>query len=86
MIDSIFEGNKYRFCKHKERTYWVGESGSGGYYPGKNCVAPSSIWGELQAEAVKAGHSKEEFFSEKPEQKEKKTRTKKSKKPSISIF
>jgi hypothetical protein len=86
VIDSIFEGNKYRFCKTDRKSYWLGLSGRGGYYPGDNCVAPVCIWGALQDSAIEAGHSKDEFFTEKLEQKEKKTRVKKTKGPSISIF
>ena len=87
MIESIFQGNKYRFCKDKRRKYWLGISGSGGMFPGKHCVAPMSIWGELESIAIEAGHSKEEFLLEKKEQKAKRARaSKKAKGPSISIF
>lgn len=87
MIESIFEGNKYRFCKDKKRKYWLGISGRGGLFPGVHCVAPMSIWGELQAIAIEDGHSKADFMLEKHEEKTKRTRApKKAKGPSISIF
>lgn len=87
MIESIFEGNKYRFCKDKKQKYWLGISGKGGLFPGEHCLAPVSIWGELQSIAVESGHSKAEFMLDKEEKKTKRTRaSKKAKGPSISIF
>ena len=87
MIETIFEGSKYRFCKDKGRKYWIGISGRGSMYPGNHCVAPSCMWGILEKTAIESGISKEEFICRK-EVKEKKSRvsSKKNNGPSISIF
>jgi len=93
MIESIFKGNTYRFCKTDKGNYWVGANRSLGggwgsnYYPGNNCHAPMCIWGELQQIAIASGVPAESFRSQKPEVKEKRERvSKKSNRPSISIF
>ena len=93
MIESIFKGNKYRYCKSEKGNYWIGANRSLGggwgsnYYPGNNCTAPRCIWTELQEIAVSSGISSDEFITMKPEVKEKKKRSAKKKdRPSISIF
>jgi len=93
MIESIFKGNTYRFCKTDKGNYWVGANRSLGggwgsnYYPGNNCTAPRCIWGELVEIAIASGVPAESFCSPKPEVKEKRERvSKKSNRPSISIF
>ena len=88
MIDLIYGGNKYRFCKGDKRSYWLGvDRGNRGssFYPGNNCVVPMAYWSELQKAAIANGASKEDFVTKK-EKKVSKTRTKKSKGLSISIF
>jgi len=87
MIEAIFEGNKYRFCKSNKGNYWLGITGSGGLYPGNHCIAPRCTWPELQTQAIADGHALSDFASLKSEKKEGKKRTvKKSIRPSISIF
>ena len=87
MIETIFEGNKYRFCKSSKGNYWLGITGSGGLYPGNYCIAPRCAWPQLQTQAIADGHALSDFASLKPEKKERKQRTaKKSNRPSISIF
>jgi hypothetical protein len=92
MIESIFKGNKYRYCKSDKGNYWVGANRSLGggwgsnYYPGNNCHAPTCIWTELQEIAVSSGVCSDEFITKKPEVKEKKAARKKNNGPSISIF
>ncbi len=86
MIEAIFDGNKYRYCKTKKGNYWVGVSGNGGLYPGANTVAPVSLWSELQRSAIAGGCSRSDFVTEKPEKKKSVRAAKKSNGPSISIF
>ena len=87
MIESIFEGNKYRFCKSEKGSYWLGVAGNGGLFPGANCVAPSGMWSDLQTAAIEAGHEPSEFRTEKKEKKSvRSSRKKKSDRPSIAIF
>ena len=86
MIEAIFEGSKYRYCKSEKGNYWIGISGNGRFYPGAHTIAPISIWSSLQKSALSAGHSKAEFVTEKPEPKKSVRTQKKSKGPSISIF
>jgi len=86
MIESILYGSKYRFCKTDKGNYWVGVSGMGHPFPGANTTAPMAIWSDLQKSAIEAGHSKEEFITEKPEKKSRVRAEKKSNGPSISIF
>ena len=90
MIEVVFEGGLYRFCKSdKSRNYWLGiGKRTGRYHPGSSCVAPLCIWGELQSIAVESGICKTNFITP-PKSEEKKQRTprkKKDSKPSISIF
>ena len=87
MIESIFEGNKYKFCKSEKGSYWLGVAGSGGLFPGANCVAPSGMWSDLQTAAIEAGHERSEFMTKKKEKKSiRVSRKKKSDRPSIAIF
>ena len=87
MIETIFEGNKYRFCKTDKGNYWLGISGRGGkFYPGHQCIAPICIWSQLQESAIELGHSRSDFVTEKPEKSRSIRGPRKSKKPSISIF
>lgn len=93
MIESVFKGNTYRYCKGKNGNYWVGASRSlsagwgSSYFPGNNCTAPTSIWGELQSIAIASGTPREAFRSPKPEETKKSSpRKKKVSGPSISIF
>jgi len=92
MIESVFKGNTYRFCKGERGNYWVGSNRSLGggwganYYPGNNCTAPMVIWGELQRIAIASGVPAEAFRSPEPEEKKRSPRKKKESKPSISIF
>ena len=45
MIETVFEGNKYSYHKRDgKRGMWFGLSGSGGLFPGANCVAPRIAW------------------------------------------
>jgi len=88
VIDVVYGGNKYRFCKGDKRSYWLGiDRGSLGnsFYPGTNCVVPMAYWSELQKAAIASGASKEDFMRKK-EKKVSKSRKKKSKGLSISIF
>ena len=86
MIEAIFDGNKYRYCKSKKGNYWIGVSGNGGLYPGANTIAPRALWPELQGAAMAGGCSRSDFVTEKPEKKASVRGPRKSKKPSISIF
>jgi hypothetical protein len=87
MIESIFQGNTYRFHKNSRGNYWTGVSGSGGMFPGANCIAPLCIFGELQKIAVAAGHCRSNFIREEKEKTPKKrSRTAKKNPNSISIF
>ena len=88
MIEVLFEGGTYRFCKSEvSRNYWIGTGKRrGSFHPGSSCIAPLCIWGELQSIAVESGVCKTTFVSAKPEPKAKTPRKKKSTKPSISIF
>ena len=86
MIEAIFDGNKYRYCKSKKGNYWIGVSGNGGLYPGANTIAPRALWPELQGAAMAGGCSKTDFVTEKPEKKRSVRTAKKSNGPSISIF
>lgn len=86
MIEAIFEGCKYRYCKSEKGNYWIGISGSGRFYPGAHTIAPISIWSDLQKSAMSAGYSKAEFVVERPEKKKSIRTAKKSNGPSISIF
>jgi hypothetical protein len=88
MIDIVYGGNKYRFCKGGKRSYWLainrGNQGNS-FYPGNNCVVPVAYWSELQKAAIASGASMEDFMRKK-EKKVIKSRKKKSKGLSISIF
>jgi len=87
VIETIFKGNKYRFCKSDKGNYWIGISGRGGnLYPGQHCIAPVCLWSQLQETAIESGHSRSDFLTEKPEKKASVRGPRKSKKPSISIF
>lgn len=88
MIEVLFEGGLYRFCKSEvSRNYWIGVGKRrGSFHPGSSCVAPLCIWGELQSIAVESGVCKTNFTTPKVEEKPKAARKKKSSKPSISIF
>jgi hypothetical protein len=87
MIESIFEGNKYKFCKGEKGSYWLGVAGNGGLFPGANCIAPSVTWPHLQSAAIEAGHERSEFVTKKKEKKSVgSSRKKKSDRPSIAIF
>lgn len=94
MIESVFKGNTYRYCKTDTGNYWIGANRATGggwgsnYFPGNNCLAPRMIWGELQDIAMSSGTPAIEFRSVKPEVKAKASSPRASKKPknSISIF
>lgn len=87
MIEAVFEGNRYSYHKRAgESGQWFGLSGSGGLFPGANCLAPMIAWPELVKAAVGSGVCNSEFRPAKPEQKSTKKRSKKVSGPSISIF
>jgi hypothetical protein len=87
MIETVFEGNRYSYHKRDgKRGMWFGLSGSGGLFPGANCVAPRITWPELVKSAVASGVSRSEFAAPKLEKKPTKKRSKKISGPSISIF
>jgi len=87
MIETIFEGNKYRFYKSDKGNYWLGITGNGGLFPGSQCVAPRCVWPSLIRQALSEGHSSDDFITKKTEKKEQKQRaSKKADRPSISIF
>lgn len=87
MIEAVFEGNKYSYHRRDgKRGEWFGSSGSGGLYPGANCVAPRITWPELVKNAVASGIPRSEFATPEPAKKPAKKRSKKISGPSISIF
>ena len=89
MIEVIYGGNKYRYCKSDRGSYWIGiQRGNkkGDLYSGDNCIVAMGHWPELRKAAIESGTAPEDFITKKAESKAKKARKKKSKGPSISIF
>ena len=91
MIEAVFEGNRYSYHKKSGTSgQWLGMSGSGGLFPGANCVAPMIAWPELLKVAVAGGVCRSEFRppepKQKPTKKPAKNRSRKISGPSISIF
>lgn len=90
---SIFEheGNQYHISNGDFFGYKKNRDVSCTMYPGDNCLVPLCMRPELAASAIASGISEDVIFPrrkppESPAKSEAKTRKKKSKGPSISIF
>lgn len=91
MLEVVFEGNTYRFCRGEKKAYWLAIS-RGNKAPchpafsGSNCVVPSSFWSDLRQSAIEGGVDAVMFDTPKIEKKKSASRRKRQVKNVISIF
>ena len=93
MLEIVFEGNTYRFCRDEGKAYWLSisrgkDSVSHPAFSGSNLVVPSSFWSDLRQSAIDGGVSSVAFDPPVVAKKERKAslRRKRQVKNVISIF
>jgi hypothetical protein len=92
MIEVVYDGNRFKFCREGKRAYWLCVSRDSNTnsqaFSGANCVAPSGFWKDLRAAAVETGVD-ESLFSAPVKEKKTRKRSKKDRdllRNVISIF
>ena len=59
MIEVVYDGNKFRFCREGKKSYWLcisrGSDTNSQAFSGANCIAPTGSWKNLRAAAVESG-------------------------------